>query len=196
MRERRACLTKKRQPDLSMGWWDREQEVKARGPTARLWAQTYAERDEILSSTGFESYAAYLASDLWRGISSQVLSGKKRCWLCRRRGKASQCHHHRYTRGNLLGKTLQWIYPVCYFCHLAIEFTRKRQKRTMKEAQKEFGRLRRWKKWPRIVKAMAARKNRRLKKKSESGLQLSPWRKADLEWQEMESEFERLVSRD
>ena len=181
----------KRKPDLAMGWWDPAQEQ--RPANCRDWASTYEERDEIVRYLGFGSYAEYLASELWESIKARVLRDKKRCYLCKRRGAAVQAHHHRYTRGNLSGKNLQEIYPLCAFCHVAVEFTQKREKRSLKDAQKRFAKLRAWRKWPKIVEKKRKRYSKRRKRRRTLDPNLI---KADHEWQDMETEFDRLMDRD
>lgn len=82
----------------------------------------YRERDRILRFMGFESYAAYLQSDLWIGIREDVFRVKGRvCFLCG--GVASQVHHNRYERRDLEGRRLRFLNPICARCHKRIEFT-------------------------------------------------------------------------
>lgn len=40
---------------------------------------SYRERNLNLRAMGYETYAAYLASDLWKGISSRVLAASSIC---------------------------------------------------------------------------------------------------------------------
>lgn len=80
----------------------------------------YGKRARILEGLGFDSYADYLASDLWKSIRGRVLARSRQCRVCRRR--ASHVHHERYTRAVLLGETLQFLVPLCGRCHHDIEF--------------------------------------------------------------------------
>lgn len=177
-----------------MGWWDRDREAEclaSSGPPP--WARTYAERNVILKSIGFDSYADYLKSDLWRDISARVLSKGRRCWVCKRRRSAREAHHDIYTRRNLLGETLAGIYPVCHICHLAIEFQGK-HKRDLLAARAECRRLRKWKKWPSIVARRIAKKRRVGAASQAKARRLAE--KAGREWRDMEAEFSRLCDRD
>ncbi len=164
-----------------MGWWDREQEVVSGDGIE--WAASYAARNAILKSIGFDSYAEYLASELWLGISAGILAKSGRCWVCRRRGTARQCHHDQYTRRNLLGETTHGIHSVCPICHRAIEF-KAGKKLELLAARAECRRLRKWKRWPKIVSKKEAR--RRRKKKRPRARQRN----------DLDVEFERLIIRD
>ncbi len=171
-----------------MGWWDRDQEAQCLGESSPpAFARTYEERNAILRSIGFEDYRSYLASDLWAGISKRVLSSGRRCWVCRRRKSATQCHHDVYTRRNLLGETLEGIYPACAICHPALEFKGK-TKRSLIEARAECRRLRNWKKWPKIVarKLKGYRRRRRKRRKPRFIRELD----------EIDAELDRLIARD
>lgn len=180
---------KKRPPDLSMGWWDRRQEAEClAGGGPPQWARTYTERNAILISIGFDTYAAYLKSDTWAGISSQVLAKGKKCWVCHRKRSATQCHHDIYTRRNLLGETLSGIYPICNFCHMAIEF-KKKGKRSLIKVRAESRRLRNWKRWPKIVERKVRQQQRRYAKRARR-------LRAQRERFEMEGEIDRLIDRD
>ena len=178
---------KKRPPDLSMGWWDPEQEAKTiAGKVA--WARTYAERNALLREIGFADYQEYLASDLWRGISARVMAKGKRCWVCRRRASARQCHHDQYTRRNLLGETTEGIYPVCPICHRALEF-KAGKKLDLLAARAECRRLRKRKRWPKIVAKRQAKLRRKWKANRRAAKSASEGRRLD-------AEFTRLVDRD
>ena len=88
---------------------------------------SYDERDAIIRSLGFESYKAYLQSDLWRSIRSRVYEkhGHK-CYVCRKQGvfkvPATEVHHRRYTPQNLAGESIFGMFPVCRECHISVEF--------------------------------------------------------------------------
>lgn len=81
----------------------------------------YRQRDEVLRSLGFPSYAAYLKSPLWARIKRKVFENCNTC-VCGQ--PATQAHHRSYKRQYLLGKGQWWrfIVPVCRKCHRHIEF--------------------------------------------------------------------------
>lgn len=108
----------------------------------------YAARDKVLLELGFESYAEYLKSDLWKRVRAKVFACRgNRCWLCDQ--KATQVHHKSYTRRILLGKKFKGLMPICGKCHLLIEFDGK-QKTSLGQANQYFrwanprGRRNRW----------------------------------------------------
>lgn len=84
--------------------------------------KAYAKRDAILRSLGFDSYKAYLKSDLWKSIRHKVLARDgHQCRSCARH--ANQVHHRRYSAEVLLGEALEWLQAICGRCHRGIEFT-------------------------------------------------------------------------
>lgn len=118
-------------------WWKqpRSQAFKA-----------YAIRDAILLELGFASYRAYLQSELWASIRERVLNRDgMRCQCCGK--KASQVHHHRYTREVLLGEAIDDLRSICGGCHRSSEIgeygkvplkeANKRQKRRLKRVAKD-----------------------------------------------------------
>lgn len=73
---------------------------------------------------GYASYQTYLKSDLWASIRSQVLKDDPDCYAnCGR--KATQVHHGKYTKKELEGRRLSFLYPVCGYCHWKSEFREK-----------------------------------------------------------------------
>ena len=116
-------------------------------PRAVPYAMTYAERNDFIRSLGFESYAAYLASDLWAGIRRRVLKKSRRCWVCKRRRRAKQVHHERYTEANLKGESLAGLRPICPGCHLLIEFDWKTGRKLSHQTYPPSQRTR----WPRSI---------------------------------------------
>jgi hypothetical protein len=106
---------------------------------------TYADRNHLLKEMGYESYRAYLDSDLWWSIKAQafIFHGKA-CKLCR--VEAVTLHHLGYGRDTLLGESLDQIVPLCDSCHHKVEFTSKGAKRTLVQAQTAYMRL--WKELP------------------------------------------------
>ncbi len=88
---------------------------------ARRRMTAYGNRNRILRSMGFRSYADYLASDLWRKIRRHVFARSNRCaGSCGRR--AVQVHHGKYGKAELIGSDLTHLYPICDECHRRIEF--------------------------------------------------------------------------
>lgn len=81
----------------------------------------YAKRNMNLKLVGFESYALYLQSPLWKSIRQRVFAVKGRlCWLCQA-SPATQVHHLKYSVPVLQGRKLKWLAPVCGGCHEFIE---------------------------------------------------------------------------
>lgn len=77
---------------------------------------TYADRNSILRTLGFGSYADYLYSDLWEWVRSRAIGRNGgRCYCCDR--KAECIHHFKYTHENLSGRALNWLMPLCKRCH-------------------------------------------------------------------------------
>lgn len=81
----------------------------------------YQQRDAVLRTMGFSSYAEYLASPLWRSIRARLF---KVCDQCPCGKKAEQAHHRTYKRRYLegRGKIHKFITPICGECHEEIEF--------------------------------------------------------------------------
>lgn len=80
----------------------------------------YRERDNLLATLGFATYAAYLESDLWKSIRIRVVASQPKCVACH---CETQCvHHAAYTLANLSGKTLDRLLGICFACHDHIEF--------------------------------------------------------------------------
>lgn len=83
-------------------------------------ARVYRERDRVVRSMGFDSYPAYLRSELWRNIRAQVLERSLECYGCGM--KATQAHHTAYRKKDLEGRDLGRILAVCASCHRKAEF--------------------------------------------------------------------------
>lgn len=65
----------------------------------------YSERNAILRRLGYESYAAYLASPLWRAIRRRVLKRDGlNCCLCP--AAATEVHHDDYGEAMLEGRSI------------------------------------------------------------------------------------------
>ena len=101
----------------------------------------YGKRNKILRGMGFMSYEEYLKTPRWARIRRRIIRRDRgRCVLCR--GKGWVVHHLRYTVPVLLGKRLDQLQTLCGACHEAIEWDYD-NKRSPKEARKEFFRRRR-----------------------------------------------------
>ena len=82
---------------------------------------SYFHRNEILKSLGFESYAAYIKSQLWRRIRQRVGNHAHiQCFACG--GKAYCVHHIEYSLETLTGRNPCGLVPLCDPCHTSIEF--------------------------------------------------------------------------
>ncbi len=139
---------------------------------------TYAERQHILGLMGFKTYDLYLKSYLWKKIRVQVFETHgRRCWICRKRGTATQVHHEYYTAQNLSGDTVSGLRTICPSCHHLIEYTNG-EKLTGRQSRRKSSMLR---KGP--VK-------RRKKRASRNREKIRP------AVYEMEREFNRLMNRD
>lgn len=80
----------------------------------------YAERMRNLLSIGFNCYADYLASDLWKGIRDGCLeTARYRCGMCG--NKAVTAHHKSYQVDVLLGRRPDLLVATCHDCHRIIE---------------------------------------------------------------------------
>ena len=103
----------------------------------------YRDRIKVLNKLGFNSYAQYTSSDLWRSIRSQVFHrDHHRCRLCHFFG-ADHVHHIDYDENTMRGDNLESLISVCKSCHYKIEFDRKGQKRHLGRARgSTFRRLR------------------------------------------------------
>ena len=73
------------------------------------------ERRMALLELGFDTYEAYLFSDLWKGIRRAVLDRDRK--RCRCGAKATQVHHRRYAKVDLSGATLSYLMAICRPCH-------------------------------------------------------------------------------
>lgn len=122
--------------------FSREAKANMRGQPKRTHrGEDYKSRAVGLRAIGFASYREYLRSDLWKEIRSKVYAAKGReCYLCGE--PATQLHHNRYHKNDLLGKKIRFINPVCDPCHEAIEFEGN-EKVTLRQAASQFRRRRR-----------------------------------------------------
>lgn len=81
----------------------------------------YQQRESVLKSMGFATYADYLQSPLWAKVRRRLF---KRCSTCPCGKPATEAHHMSYKRRYLegRGKIHKFIVPVCRACHQRIEF--------------------------------------------------------------------------
>lgn len=120
-------------------------------------ALSYADRQEVLHRLGFADYRAYLRSELWSSIRGRVFARRgRKCWICHRKGKATQVHHLHYTADNLSGASTSGMRPVCAICHHEIEVDEDGRKRTARETRRRTQRLRSSKGWRRKVRKLTA----------------------------------------
>lgn len=81
----------------------------------------YTARNKILWKMGYEDYAQYLKSPLWRKIRGRVMARhNKVCQVCW--GKAWQIHHVYYSKANLTGSSLRGMMAICGKCHGMLEY--------------------------------------------------------------------------
>lgn len=93
----------------------------------------YSNRKNVLSEIGYDRYADYLASELWKEIRSKKLQESPYCMVCAQ--KASQVHHFCYFDVVLCGCASDMLIPICEDCHIEIEFDGE-QKRSLESAQR------------------------------------------------------------
>jgi hypothetical protein len=102
--------------------------------------RTYEDRNRILKTLGFSSYAEYQRSPLWAEVREKVFQQKgRKCFMCG--FSATQVHHNRYHPNDFLGKRTRFLNPVCGSCHVGIEFDGER-KVSLAEAKVAFQRKR------------------------------------------------------
>lgn len=82
----------------------------------------YRYRDDNLRVLGFESYGAYLRSELWADIRARALAANTtgKCVKCGRK-LATQVHHRSYDPATLRGDILGSLSCLCGRCHLRAE---------------------------------------------------------------------------
>lgn len=94
---------------------------------------SYLKRSVALLKMGFNSYAAYMGSDLWASIriaAYQVHGGN--CAICN--NPAVAIHHLDYSLDTLMGLRMSSLIPICDECHKQVEFDGER-KRPVHEAR-------------------------------------------------------------
>ena len=79
----------------------------------------YETRNAILVDIGYQTYTAYLRSDLWKAIRMRHMKGK--CRLCETK-MANTLHHTSYTREIMENGCKKHLVPLCRPCHMALEF--------------------------------------------------------------------------
>ncbi len=125
----------------------------------------YQQRDRLLLSMGYDSYAQYQRSDLWKGIRARQLVKQPWCTGCGR--KARQVHHLRYDKPTMLGRCPGSLVSVCGTCHYSSEFDAIGTKLSIDEANKRL--LAKLRRHPAAFKQNAlvakARKNEKVKRR-------------------------------
>lgn len=102
--------------------------------------RVYLDRDGVVRSLGFASYAAYLNSQIWKDIRDRTFAQwGSFCHFCS--APAAQVHHGRYDPDTMAGLILRHLYPVCGSCHQAGEFFVDGDKCTPKVATERMVRL-------------------------------------------------------
>lgn len=97
---------------------------------------SYGARNALLRRWGYPSYGAYLASELWASIRERALAKWGRaCWCCGRDDAPVQVHHLSYTKGNLSGRHIRGLRPVCAGCHVEVEFVEIGGRRVKRRAE-------------------------------------------------------------
>lgn len=96
----------------------------------------YAKRNSIVRQLGYQDYGEYLRSHRWRKIRKKVFAKSAVCVGCY--GEASQVHHAEYTWGNLSGRSLEGLLPVCGVCHDYCEFDKDGKKVSPEEATRRL----------------------------------------------------------
>lgn len=114
-----------------------------------------------LRSLGFETYRAYLVSELWITIRARVMERDEgTCRVCKR--PAKHVHHCSYAKPVLAGEDDSALVSLCFGCHQRLEFDgeRKRGKREVMEIGIKWGLLKR----PEVVEKPKSTKPRLPKK--------------------------------
>lgn len=119
----------------------RNGELSRAGNNPVIRGDDYDSRIRNLKVIGFATYAEYLASDLWKSIRVRVFASKgSTCVACP--AFATQVHHNRYHKNDLLGKNLNFLVPICRTCHEVAEFDRGK-KSTVRKARKAIRHMKR-----------------------------------------------------
>jgi hypothetical protein len=107
-----------------------------RHPPAKRKERDKSGFSHTLARIGFESYPDYLASGLWKGIRTRVLTRSNTCIRCR--GIATQVHHQSYDYATMAGDSVERLHPICRPCHKAASMIGER-KATLAEANAYLG---------------------------------------------------------
>lgn len=98
---------------------------------------SYEARNKFLAELRFKDYKSYLKSKLWAKVRAKVFKKKGRvCEICH--AHATEVHHSRYHKNDLLGRNLKFLHPICGDCHKNIEFDGEK-KLTLKRAVEKQG---------------------------------------------------------
>lgn len=96
----------------------------------------YLKRNRNIALQGFDSYKAYLASDLWKSIRATVLKRDKHaCLVCGER--ATEVHHKSYKMDAIVGAKTLSLMSLCRNCHVTIEFSGQ-EKLSVREANRKL----------------------------------------------------------
>ena len=128
--------------ELSREAKQRAAEFRVTGPPPVLsHGYSYVSRGFWLSQLGYKTYAKYLASEQWKDIRARALETHGYdCYLCGER--ATEVHHLRYHKNDLIGRRLKFLKPICRACHYEIEFEGDK-KQSVRKAKSAFQRKRR-----------------------------------------------------
>lgn len=96
----------------------------------------YQQRNIVLRDMGFDSYAEYQRSKLWKGIRERQLMKQPWCTGCG--SKAWQVHHLRYDKPTMLGRCSGSLVSVCGQCHFSCEFDALGSKLSIEEVNKRL----------------------------------------------------------
>lgn len=98
---------------------------------------TYASRDRVIASLGYNTYNAYLKSETWTRAKMNAFHEKgSKCMWCNK--PASTAHHSRYDLSTMKGIGSRHLWPICHGCHNQAEL-RGRKKTSLMEANARLG---------------------------------------------------------
>jgi hypothetical protein len=102
---------------------------------------SYEHRRENLYQLGFHTYRQYLRSKLYARVRRRAFAAHgPNCRICLRR--ATEIHHERYRTGDLNGKYVAALHPICRACHEWIQLDADGHVVSVSEANAAFERLR------------------------------------------------------
>lgn len=107
----------------------------------RAFAKAQKSRSELLRRIGFANYRDYLSSGLWFEIREKVFAKRGTTCVCCWQ-PATQVHHSKYTKRNLLGKSIWYLHPVCAICHKNVHRDKSGNFTSLAESKKRLQSLR------------------------------------------------------